>query len=113
MPVGVEAWITQIPPITRGWLALSVVTSLAVQCQLVTPLQLYFSPKSAFANAQVGNPSEYEFCCAHSLQLLAMACIHHVFLFRIDIVRFCISSFLLVGFQLSSLFEYIYSCLLA
>ncbi|KAF8827604.1 hypothetical protein HHX47_DHR4000192 [Lentinula edodes] len=30
MPVGVEAWITQIPPITRGWLALSVLTSLAV-----------------------------------------------------------------------------------
>ncbi|KAJ3933280.1 MAG: Der1-like protein [Lentinula lateritia] len=52
MPVGVEAWITQIPPITRGWLALSVLTSLAVQCQLVTPLQLYFSPKSAFINAQ-------------------------------------------------------------
>ncbi|KAM6494338.1 Der1-like protein [Amanita muscaria] len=52
MPVGIEAWIVQIPPITRGWLVLSVLTSLAVQCQLVTPLQLYFSPKSAFMNAQ-------------------------------------------------------------
>ena len=30
MPVGIEAWITQIPPITRGWLALSVLISLAV-----------------------------------------------------------------------------------
>jgi len=30
MPVGVEAWITQIPPITRGWLGLSILTSLAV-----------------------------------------------------------------------------------
>jgi hypothetical protein len=30
MPVGIEAWVTQIPPITRGWLALSVLTSLAV-----------------------------------------------------------------------------------
>jgi hypothetical protein len=30
MPVGIEAWITQIPPITRGWLALSVFASLAV-----------------------------------------------------------------------------------
>lgn len=74
MPVGIEAWITQIPPITRGWLVLAVLTSLAVvsyildpqpqttanvmsltqQCQLVTPLQLYFSPKNAFVNAQVG-----------------------------------------------------------
>jgi hypothetical protein len=30
MPVGIEAWITQIPPITRSWLALAVLTSLAV-----------------------------------------------------------------------------------
>ena len=30
MPVGIEAWITQIPPITRGWLALSILISLAV-----------------------------------------------------------------------------------
>lgn len=30
MPVGIEAWITQIPPITRAWLALSVLISLAV-----------------------------------------------------------------------------------
>ena len=30
MPVGIEAWITQIPPITRGWLAVSVLISLAV-----------------------------------------------------------------------------------
>lgn len=69
MPVGIEAWITQVPPVTRGWLALSVLMSLAVvcaywlswrppifsaqQCQLVTPLQLYFSWKSTFVNAQV------------------------------------------------------------
>ncbi|EIN12744.1 Der1-like protein [Punctularia strigosozonata HHB-11173 SS5] len=52
MPVGIEAWVTQIPPVTRGWLALCVLTSLAVQCQLVTPLQLYFSFKSAFVNSQ-------------------------------------------------------------
>ncbi|RDB18002.1 Derlin-2 [Hypsizygus marmoreus] len=53
MPVGIEAWVTQIPPITRGWLALSVLTSLAVQCQLVTTLQLYYSPKSTFINGQL------------------------------------------------------------
>jgi len=32
MPVGIEAWVTQIPPITRAWLMLSVATSLAVVC---------------------------------------------------------------------------------
>ena len=30
MPVGVEAWVTQIPPITRAWLGLAVLMSLAV-----------------------------------------------------------------------------------
>ncbi|KAI0050371.1 Der1-like protein [Auriscalpium vulgare] len=52
MPVGIEAWLHQIPPVTRTWLALAVGTSVAVQCQLVTPLQLYFSFKAAFTNAQ-------------------------------------------------------------
>jgi hypothetical protein len=40
MPVGIEAWITQIPPITRGWLALSVLISLAVV--RVPHLNLFF-----------------------------------------------------------------------
>lgn len=72
MPVGIEAWVTQIPPITRWWLILAVLTSLAVvsddrhdiaclaytyhasqQCQLVTPLQLYFSFNTAVTKVQV------------------------------------------------------------
>ncbi|KAG6335965.1 hypothetical protein ID866_3118 [Astraeus odoratus] len=52
MPDGIEAWLMQVPPITRAWLVLSVATTLAVQCQAVTPLQLYFSFKSAFTNVQ-------------------------------------------------------------
>ena len=35
MPVGIEAWFAQIPPITRTWLALSVLTSLAVVRPLI------------------------------------------------------------------------------
>jgi len=53
MPVGIEGWLAQMPPITRSWLAAAVLISLAVQCQLVTPLQLYFSYKAAFTNAQL------------------------------------------------------------
>ncbi|KZV91734.1 Der1-like protein [Exidia glandulosa HHB12029] len=53
MPVGVEAWLTQIPPITRGWLLLAVATSIGVQCQLVTPLQLYFSVQAAVQKAEL------------------------------------------------------------
>ncbi|KAI0304352.1 Derlin [Multifurca ochricompacta] len=36
MPVGLEAWFTQIPPVTRTWLALSVLTSVAVVIRLHT-----------------------------------------------------------------------------
>lgn len=47
MPVGIEAWIFQIPPITRGWLILSVLTSLAVvssspSIELTDRIQLLF-----------------------------------------------------------------------
>ena len=37
MPVGIEAWVTQIPPITRGWLILAVLTSLAVVSKIQHP----------------------------------------------------------------------------
>lgn len=30
MPVGIEDWIHQVPPVTRGWFALAMLTSLAV-----------------------------------------------------------------------------------
>jgi len=30
MPVGIEAWLVQVPPVTRAWLLLSVATTLAV-----------------------------------------------------------------------------------
>jgi hypothetical protein len=30
MPVGIEVWVTQVPPVTRAWLLLSVLISVAV-----------------------------------------------------------------------------------
>jgi hypothetical protein len=32
MPVGIEAWLTEVPPVTRAWLALSVGLSIATVC---------------------------------------------------------------------------------
>ncbi len=114
MPVGIEAWITQIPPITRGWLALSVLISLAVvsircylgqwiidniywhqQCQIITPLQLYFSWKSAFVNAQVCHWKFQEFREA-TYHHLAMACCNNLLLLRVDIARLCLPPLLFV-----------------
>ncbi|GFZ50597.1 hypothetical protein JCM24511_08355 [Saitozyma sp. JCM 24511] len=48
----IEQWITDIPPVTRAWVAAAVGTSLLVECQVVAPLQLYFSWKAAVGNMQ-------------------------------------------------------------
>ncbi|KAF9648029.1 Der1-like protein [Thelephora ganbajun] len=47
-----DAWLRDVPPITRSWVILCILTTVAVQIEMVTPLQLYFSFKSAFTNAQ-------------------------------------------------------------
>ncbi|OXG26318.1 derlin-2/3 [Cryptococcus neoformans Bt120] len=49
----VEQWITEIPPVTRAWVAGSIGMSLLVECQVVAPVQLYFSWKAAIVNMQV------------------------------------------------------------
>ncbi|KAG8953803.1 hypothetical protein FRC04_001433 [Tulasnella sp. 424] len=52
MPVGIDSWIADVPPITRWWGLSACAISIAVQCHLVAPLQLYFSYKSALVNFQ-------------------------------------------------------------
>ncbi|WVQ65354.1 uncharacterized protein L199_003530 [Kwoniella botswanensis] len=49
----VEQWITDIPPVTRVWVAASIGASVLVECQVVAELQLYFSWKAAVGNMQV------------------------------------------------------------
>lgn len=41
---GPISWLLQIPPITRTWLLLSLLTSLLVHSHLLTPLHLYSAP---------------------------------------------------------------------
>jgi len=53
MPVGLEDWYFQVPVITRSWISACILLGLAVQCQLVAPLHLYFSFKAAFTNGQM------------------------------------------------------------
>ncbi|KAK8858837.1 hypothetical protein IAR55_003067 [Kwoniella newhampshirensis] len=49
----IEQWINDIPPVTRVWIAAAVGTSVLVECQVVSPLQLYFSWKTAVGNMQL------------------------------------------------------------
>ncbi|KAL1413659.1 hypothetical protein Q8F55_001438 [Vanrija albida] len=49
---GIEQWITSIPPITRAWAFASLGTSLLVECNIIAPVQLYFSWKLAVIDLQ-------------------------------------------------------------
>ncbi|CAF0800473.1 unnamed protein product [Brachionus calyciflorus] len=43
----------QIPPVTRAYVTSCVLTTLAVQLDIVTPYQLYFNPELIFKNFQL------------------------------------------------------------
>ena len=47
-----ETWFYELPPLTRYWTSATVLTSLLVQCQIITPYQLFFSPRSVFFKSQ-------------------------------------------------------------
>lgn len=43
----------EMPPVTRIYMTASVLTTIAVQLELVSPFQLYFNPKLIFGAHQV------------------------------------------------------------
>jgi hypothetical protein len=48
-----EQWYYDVPIVTRVWTTAAVITSVLVQCQVVTPFQLFFSVSSVFRKRQV------------------------------------------------------------
>lgn len=48
-----ETWFWEMPICTRWWTTATVVTSALVQCQMVTPFQLFYSFRAVFAKSQV------------------------------------------------------------
>ncbi|ORX37185.1 Derlin [Kockovaella imperatae] len=48
-----EQVVGDIPPVTRSWIIAAVGTSVLVECQLIAPLQLYFSWKNAVGHMQL------------------------------------------------------------
>lgn len=48
-----EAWFWEMPTCTRWWTTATVLTSALVQCQMVTPFQLFYSFRAVFVKSQV------------------------------------------------------------
>lgn len=48
-----EAWFWEMPFCTRWWTTATVLTSALVQCQIVTPFQLFYSFRAVFVKSQV------------------------------------------------------------
>ncbi|KAL8861397.1 MAG: hypothetical protein Q9178_002270 [Gyalolechia marmorata] len=47
-----EQWFYEMPVCTRWWTAATVATSLLVQCQIITPFQLFYSFRAVFVKNQ-------------------------------------------------------------
>ncbi|TWU74740.1 hypothetical protein ED733_005603 [Metarhizium rileyi] len=47
-----EEWFWEMPVCTRWWTAATILTSALVQCHMVTPFQLFYSFRAAFAKSQ-------------------------------------------------------------
>ncbi|KZF21313.1 putative ER-associated proteolytic system protein Der1 [Xylona heveae TC161] len=48
----IEQWFFELPVCTRWWTTATVATSILVQCNLVTPFQLFYSSRAVFVKNQ-------------------------------------------------------------
>lgn len=48
-----EQWFYEMPVCTRWWTTATVATSILVQCQIITPFQLFYSFRAVFVKNQV------------------------------------------------------------
>lgn len=65
-----ETWFWEMPVCTRWWTTATVITSALVQCQIVTPFQLFYSFRAVFVKSQVRFP---HFRCAFALSFEGFA----------------------------------------
>jgi len=49
-----EQWFYEMPICTRYWTTATIATSILVQCQIITPFQLFYSFRAVFVKNQVG-----------------------------------------------------------
>lgn len=51
-----EQWFFEMPPCTRYWATATVITSVLVQCKVITPFQLFYSFRAVYYKSQVSGP---------------------------------------------------------
>lgn len=51
-----EQWFYEMPVCTRLWTTATVATSILVQCQIITPFQLFYSFRAVAFKSQVRDP---------------------------------------------------------
>ncbi len=61
-----ETWFWEMPTCTRWWTTATVLTSGLVQCQLVTPFQLFYSYRAVFQKSQVSPEPTQQHAIPHS-----------------------------------------------
>jgi len=54
-----EQWFYEMPVCTRAWTTATVLTSLLVQCKVLTPFQLFYSLRAVFVKNQVHHIGEF------------------------------------------------------
>ncbi|KAL6242676.1 hypothetical protein RBB50_010322 [Rhinocladiella similis] len=47
-----EQWFFEMPPCTRYWTTATVITSLLLQCKVITPFQLFYSWRAVYYKSQ-------------------------------------------------------------
>lgn len=65
MPVGVEAWLIQVPPVTRAWLLLSVATTLAVVAWIRAPVFFVLTSAAAMSSRNTATTLLFFQVCIH------------------------------------------------
>jgi Derlin-2/3 len=65
-----ETWFWEMPVVTRWWTVATLSTSALVQCQMITPLQLFYSFRAVFVKSQVSRKlCFWDNVCASKLTL--------------------------------------------
>lgn len=87
-----ETWFWEMPLCTRWWTTATVLTSALVQCQIVTPFQLFYSFRAVFIKSQV---SALSHLVLQRLTTLVLASPHNLPILWTFVARPCLSRLLL------------------